>query len=385
MVGLATAATVIASQAVITGAFSLTRQAVQLGLLPRIDIRLHLGDASRADLHPADQHACCSSACCCSSFLFQSSSALASAYGIAVTGTMVVDAMLAFVVIWRLWDWQLWAAAALMVPFLLIDTTFLTRQPAQAVRWRRGCRCCSPRFVILLMVTWRRGTRILADKTRRAEVPLDMLVPILEKKPPHRVPGTAVFLTSDPDYAPTALLHNLKHNKVLHENNVILTVATADTPRVASEERVDHRAASSEHFSRVKLKFGYMESAERAARPRHRAQARLDVRHHVDVVLRVAALDQARRAVRTCRCGRTSCSSSSPATPTTPRTSSRSRRAAWWKSARRSRSSRARLAFSRPSAPRGPRGGSQVFGCRPSASSARRGRGPPRAAARHRW
>ncbi len=113
--------------------------------------------------------------------------------------------------------------------------------------------------MVLLILTWRRGTHLLTQKTRRSEVPLDTLVGSLEKKPPHFVPGTAVFLTSEPEFAPTALLHNLKHNKVLHEHNVILTIITTDTPRVTDDERVRITSVSP-HFSRVALKFGYMES-----------------------------------------------------------------------------------------------------------------------------
>jgi KUP system potassium uptake protein len=113
--------------------------------------------------------------------------------------------------------------------------------------------------MVILILTWRRGTRILANKTRKTEVPLDALLASLEKKPPHIVPGTAVFLTSDPEFAPTALLHNLKHNKVLHEHNVVLTIVTADTPRAREEERVTITPVS-QHFSRVSLKFGYMET-----------------------------------------------------------------------------------------------------------------------------
>src|SRR5690242_16325830 len=112
--------------------------------------------------------------------------------------------------------------------------------------------------MVLTILTWRRGSRLLAEKTRRTEVPIDTLVTSLEKKPPHTVPGTAVFLTSAPDFAPTALLHNLKHNKVLHEHNVILTIRTADTPRVADEERVEMRQISP-RFTLVSLRFGYME------------------------------------------------------------------------------------------------------------------------------
>jgi KUP system potassium uptake protein len=112
--------------------------------------------------------------------------------------------------------------------------------------------------MVLLILTWRRGSGILVNKTRRTEVPVETLLRSLEKKPPHGVPGTAVFLTSDPDFAPTALLHNLKHNKVLHEHNVILTIITADTPRVREDERVQITPLSKQ-FSRVSLKFGYME------------------------------------------------------------------------------------------------------------------------------
>jgi KUP system potassium uptake protein len=112
--------------------------------------------------------------------------------------------------------------------------------------------------MVLLILTWRRGTSILAQKTRKNEVPLETLIKSLERKPPHIVPGTAVFLTSEPDSAPTALLHNLKHNKVLHEHNVVLTIVTADTPRVSEEERVAMTTVSP-HFAKVALKFGYME------------------------------------------------------------------------------------------------------------------------------
>jgi KUP system potassium uptake protein len=113
--------------------------------------------------------------------------------------------------------------------------------------------------MVLLIMTWQRGTRVLLNKTRRTEVPLESLLHSLEKKPPHIVPGTAVFLTSDPQSAPTALLHNLKHNKVLHEHNVVLTIVTTDTPRASEDDRVTISPISP-HFSRVALKFGYMET-----------------------------------------------------------------------------------------------------------------------------
>jgi KUP system potassium uptake protein len=257
MVVLATAATVIASQAVITGAFSLTRQAVQLGLLPRMEIRF-TSETHSGQIYLPRINTLLLIGVLILVLLFRSSSALASAYGIAVTTTMVVDASLAFVVVWKLWRWQPWAAALLVIPFLIIDSTFFIANLLKLFEgaWAPLAFGC---MLIVLIWTWRRGTRILAEKTRKTEVPLDTLVRNLEKKPPHRVPGTAVFLTSDPDYAPTALLHNLKHNKILHEKNVVLTVATTDTPRVKDEDRIKFEPVS-EHFTRVRIKFGFMET-----------------------------------------------------------------------------------------------------------------------------
>jgi KUP system potassium uptake protein len=144
--------------------------------------------------------------------LFRSSSALASAYGIAVTGTMVVTAMMAIIVIWRVWHWPLIASAALIVPFLFIDLTFLSANLLKVVEggWMP---LALGAVVMAVMYTWRRGSRLLFEKTRRLETSLEALVNSLEKKPPARVAGTAVFLTSDPASAPTALLHSLKHYK----------------------------------------------------------------------------------------------------------------------------------------------------------------------------
>jgi KUP system potassium uptake protein len=170
---------------------------------------------------------------------------------------MVVDGVLGFVVIWKLWKRKWWQAAGLIIPFVLLDILFLS---ANMLKLLEGAwvPLLFAGIMVLLMSTWRRGTRLLANKTRRTEVPLDMLLRSLEKKLPHRVSGTAVFLTSDPTSAPTALMHNLKHNKILHEHNVILTVATSDTPRVRENERVT-MAPVSPHFSTVTLHFGYME------------------------------------------------------------------------------------------------------------------------------
>jgi len=257
MVLLATAATVIASQAVITGAYSLTRQAIQLGLLPRLEIR-HTSESLFGQIYMPRVNTLLLVGVLLLVALFRSSSALASAYGIAVTGTMVVTAMMAFVVIWRVWHWSMLAAAALIVPFLFIDLTFLS---ANLLKVAEGgwVPLALGAVVMAVMYTWRRGSRLLFEKTRRLETPLETLVKSLERKPPARVPGTAVFLTSDPVSAPTALLHSLKHYKVLHEKNVILTIETADTPRVDPVERVRIEPVG-KTFSRVVLRFGFMET-----------------------------------------------------------------------------------------------------------------------------
>jgi KUP system potassium uptake protein len=171
---------------------------------------------------------------------------------------MVVDGVLGFIVIWKLWKWRWWEAALLVIPLVVIDSMFLS---ANLLKLLEGAwvPLLFGAGMVLLMATWRRGTQILGNKTRRTEVPLEGLLSSLEKRPPHIVPGTAVFLTSTPDFAPTALMHNLKHNKILHEHNVVLTIITADTPRVDEEDRVRMTPISA-HFSQVSLKFGYMET-----------------------------------------------------------------------------------------------------------------------------
>src|SRR5262249_33382346 len=225
MIVLATAATVIASQAVITGAYSLVHQAIQLGLLPRLAI-LHTSASHVGQIYIPRVTVSLMIGVLLLVAMFRTSSSLASAYGFAVATTMVVDGILAFIVIWRGWQWPLWQTLLLIAPFVIVDGVFFS---SNLLKLFEGA--WAPLLfgttMVLLIVTWRRGTGILISKTRRTEVPLDTLLRSLEKKPPHLVPGTAVFLTSDPEFAPTALLHNLKHNKVLHENNVILTIITA--------------------------------------------------------------------------------------------------------------------------------------------------------------
>jgi KUP system potassium uptake protein len=257
LVVLATAATVIASQAVITGAYSLIRQAVQLGLLPRFEVR-YTSETHAGQIYLPRVNRLLLVGVVLLVLLFRTSSGLASAYGIAVSTTMVVDGIMGFVVIWKLWNWRAATAAAVILPFVIVDMSFFA---ANLLKLLDGAwlPLLFGMVVAVMIWTWRRGAAILVAKTRRIEVPLTDLIKSLEKRPPHIVKGTAVFLTSDPSFVPTALMHNLKHNKVLHEHNVILTIETAETPRVDPAERVRMETIS-EKFSTVRLRFGFMES-----------------------------------------------------------------------------------------------------------------------------
>jgi KUP system potassium uptake protein len=254
---MATAATVIASQAVITGAFSMTQQAVQLGLLPRLDIK-RTSETQAGQIYVPAVNTFLLIGVLVLLVMFQSSHKLASAYGIAVTGAMFVDTLLAYVVLRLVWKWSLWQTAALLVPLALIDLVFIA---SNALKIPDGAwlPLVFGAVLVLIMWTWTRGAQILTDKTRRDSVPLIDLMEILRARAPHRCPGTAIFLTSDPDMTPVALMHNLKHNKVLHERNVVLTVRTAETPRVADEDRVRTQAINAD-FKKVEIFYGFMES-----------------------------------------------------------------------------------------------------------------------------
>ncbi|AZO54105.1 MULTISPECIES: potassium transporter Kup [unclassified Mesorhizobium] len=256
MVGLATAATVIASQAVISGAFSLTRQAVQLNLLPRIEVQ-HTSEMQSGQIYMPRVNLLIAMGVMLLVVGFGSSSSLASAYGISVTGEMLMTTILLFVVMRKLWKWKLALALALTLLFGIIDSGFFLANVVKIVEggW---VSITVASLMGLIMWTWIRGTRYLFDKTRRNEIPLDFLAGNLLKKKPHLVSGTAVFLTSDPLSAPTALMHSLKHYKVLHEQNVILSVVTAPQPVVPDSERVKMETVN-ELFMRVTLTFGYME------------------------------------------------------------------------------------------------------------------------------
>ncbi|MDO8377491.1 potassium transporter Kup [Phenylobacterium sp.] len=254
---LATAATVIASQAVITGAFSMTQQAVQLGLFPRIDIR-RTSETQAGQIYVPQVNTILMIGVLVLLFTFRNSSNLAAAYGIAVTGAMFVDTLLFFVIIKHMWKrptWQAWLAA---LGFGALDVTFIS---SNLLKIPQGAwlPLVLGLALVVIMWTWTRGAQILTDKTRRDSVPLLELSEILKARAPHRAPGTAIFLTSDPDMAPVALMHNLKHNKVLHEKNIILTVHTAETPRVKEENRVQIEPINDD-FKKVTIRYGFMES-----------------------------------------------------------------------------------------------------------------------------
>jgi KUP system potassium uptake protein len=256
MVALATMATVIASQAVITGAYSITRQAMQLGLLPRMEVR-HTSESQVGQIYMPRVNWLLLVGVLLLVFMFRSSSELASAYVLAVATTEWAAGLLGFIVIWKLWRWKFIWVVAVMAPLIFVDTAFVMASTLKLVSgaWLP---VLVGMMLVTVMITWRRGTRLLAQKTRRVEVPFEPLIKSLEDKPPYIVPGTAVFLTADPDFAPTALLHNLKHNKVLHEHNVILTIVNHDIPRVPIEDRVVMETMS-DKFLHLALHFGFME------------------------------------------------------------------------------------------------------------------------------
>ncbi len=254
---LATAATVIASQAVITGAFSVTQQAVSLGLLPRIDIR-RTSETQAGQIYVPQVNTMLMIGVLVLLFSFKSSTNLAAAYGIAVTGSMFVDTLLAFVIIRFLWKWKWSTTLLVLVPLLLLDLTFIS---SNLLKIPQGAwmPLVFGAVLVVIMWTWTRGGQILTEKTRRDSVPLTDLIGILEARAPHRAPGTAIFLTSDPDVTPVALMHNLKHNKVLHEKNIIATVRTAETPRVRDEDRVKIEKVNDD-FKKLIITYGFMES-----------------------------------------------------------------------------------------------------------------------------
>lgn len=259
LVFLATLATIIASQAVITGAYSLTQQGIALGILPRMSIRQTSVEQIGQIYMPFVNWALLAGVLVLV-FSFKSSSAMAAAYGIAVTGTMVVTTCLAFIVTWRGWRWYPFWTVLLFVPFLAIDLIFFG---ANILRVSEGG--WVPLLVAALMgviiLAWIRGRRTSIARTSEQGVAMRDLASALAARPPLIVDGVAVFLTQDAEVAPAALLHNLKHNKALHRTSILLTVTTEPAPHVAPEDRLSLDWID-DRFARARLSYGYMDRVD---------------------------------------------------------------------------------------------------------------------------
>jgi KUP system potassium uptake protein len=259
MVVFATLATVIASQAVISGTYSLTRQAIQLGYCPRLDVT-HTSESAIGQVYmPWVNWVLC--ACVIGLVLgFQSSSNLAGAYGIAVTGTMAIDTLLAFVLVRRYWKWSLWTAVPMLLLYVTIEASLLG---ANAIKLLHGGWFPVVVGIILftLLATWKKGRAQLNDKLAPGAIPIEPFIQSVTAHPPVRVPGTAVFLTAASEGVPHALLHNLNHNKVLHERIVLLTVETRDVPHVPDEERIDIRSLAP-GFYRMVVHYGFKDEPD---------------------------------------------------------------------------------------------------------------------------
>ncbi|MCE7031139.1 potassium transporter Kup [Lysobacter sp. GX 14042] len=256
MVILATAATVIASQAVITGAFSVTRQAMQLGYIPRMNTR-HTSRDTIGQIYIPAVNWSMAVVVVLLVLAFGSSSALATAYGVSVSGTMLIDTLLLALVARALWPRWRWWVLPLCVVFLAGDIAFVV---ANAAKIPAGGWFPLALGIVLftLLRTWRRGRGLLREAIQKEGIQLDTFLPGLMLSPPVRVPGTAIFLTADKGVVPHALLHNLKHNKVLHERNLFLTVETLTLPYAPPERRLRIDAVG-DGFHRVIVRFGFME------------------------------------------------------------------------------------------------------------------------------
>ncbi|MFL6581825.1 MAG: potassium transporter Kup [Burkholderiales bacterium] len=259
LVILATLATVIASQAVISGTYSLTRQAIQLGYCPRLEVT-HTSESEIGQIYMPWINWVLLAAVIGLVLGFESSSNLAGAYGIAVTGTMAIDTVLAFVLMRKFWHWPLWIALPLLLAFLTIDLSFFS---ANAIKLFHGG--WFPLFVAIalfvLLVTWKRGRKLLMERLSPGAIPIEPFIHSVTAHPPTRVPGTAVFLTAAAEGVPHALLHNLNHNKVLHERIVLLTVSVSDIPHVADEDRIEVVPLGTE-FYRVIVHYGFKDDPD---------------------------------------------------------------------------------------------------------------------------
>ncbi len=259
MIGLATAAAIIASQALISGAFSLTMQGMQLGYIPRMAIE-HTSERERGQVYMPQVNAGLAMACLGLVMGFQTSSRLASAYGIAVTLTMTITTLLFLVAARRCWNWRWTTILAVGVPLLVLELSFLS---ANALKILHGGWFPLVIGIVLYatMRTWKQGREILGRKIQSVAVPIQTLIQSVQRREPTRVQGTAIYLSGNADGTPLALLHNLKLNKVLHERVILLTLQGVEAARVSDSGRVDIEPLP-EGFWRVRARFGFFEEPD---------------------------------------------------------------------------------------------------------------------------
>jgi KUP system potassium uptake protein len=257
MVILSTIATIIASQALISGAYSLTRQAVQLGFCPRVTIQ-HTSGESEGQIYVPEVNAALAIACICLVLSFKESSALAAAYGIAVTGTMAITSIVYFVVLTRAWKWPLWRALPLVAVFLSFDIPFFA---ANAMKFFHGgwFPMAIALALFLVMTTWKTGRALLGRNLANRLLPIDVFLADVDAHKPHRVPGTAVFMSSNPQGVPIVLLHHWKHNQVLHETIVLLSVITETVPEIRTADRLQVKDLG-RGFFQVTAHYGFMQT-----------------------------------------------------------------------------------------------------------------------------
>lgn len=257
MVIFATIATVIASQAVITGAYSIARQAMQLGLLPRLEVR-HTSEQQEGQIYMPKVNTYLLFSVMFLCLVFGSSSALASAYGIAITGTMMMTSIIVIVYLARIKGIGYLLATLAMLPFMLIEFAFFSSNLTKIMDGGIIPLIFGGYFV-LLAFTWVQGTRYLMVKARAQAMDMDEMIDMIENEPPQTVNGTAIFLTSDPRYVPETMAQNIRHNQILHERNIILTISILDEPRVPITERVEVKQLCP-RIMHITLYFGYMET-----------------------------------------------------------------------------------------------------------------------------
>ena len=254
---VATLAAIVASQALISGVFSLAQQAVQMGFSPRLSI-IHTSEKELGQVYVPEINKALMIGTLLVVVTFRSSGALGAAYGIAVTGTMAITTILFAIVARQRWNWPMWSVVLLAAGFLTFDLAFLS---ANALKIQHGgwVPLTLALAVLTLMTTWKTGRSIVTGMMRRAGLPMELFLEQLSSHPPHRVPGSAVFLTSRTDGVPVVLLHHLKHNQVVHEQVILLSIEAADVPRVREADRLSVTAYG-HGFYRVIARYGFMES-----------------------------------------------------------------------------------------------------------------------------